>query len=190
MVELAGLMDNMLWFWPKMLWSTWTTGVKRAIQDRLWAGRGRYTSHFLLRALSLKMMSQTTLSKFDLRLGILLPRKFFIYVVMVISLPRWNFVFSYFRSTFGPVEDVRIPSQQKRMFGFVTFFSADTVKMILAKGNPHFVCGARVLVKPYREKSKLIDRYISFQFFHKKHWQVSWVLIIWQDCFFFFSTFA
>ncbi|GKV38683.1 hypothetical protein SLEP1_g46570 [Rubroshorea leprosula] len=66
-------------------------------------------------------------------------------------------VSNYF-SSFGPVEDVRIPCQQKRMFGFVTFVSADTVKMILAKGNPHFVCGARVLVKPYREKSKLVDR--------------------------------
>ncbi|KAL5737482.1 hypothetical protein ACOSP7_030243 [Xanthoceras sorbifolium] len=66
-------------------------------------------------------------------------------------------VSNYF-STYGPVEDVRIPCQQKRMFGFVTFASADTVKMILAKGNPHFVCGARVLVKPYREKSKLVDR--------------------------------
>ncbi|XP_040986599.1 zinc finger CCCH domain-containing protein 18-like isoform X7 [Juglans microcarpa x Juglans regia] len=66
-------------------------------------------------------------------------------------------VSTYF-STFGPVEDVRIPCQQKRMFGFVTFISADTVKIILAKGNPHFVCGARVLVKPYREKSKLNDR--------------------------------
>ncbi|XP_062169150.1 zinc finger CCCH domain-containing protein 18-like isoform X2 [Alnus glutinosa] len=66
-------------------------------------------------------------------------------------------VSNYF-NTFGPVEDVRIPCQQKRMFGFVTFVSADTVKMILAKGNPHFVCGARVLVKPYREKSKLNDR--------------------------------
>ncbi|XP_012070977.1 zinc finger CCCH domain-containing protein 18 isoform X2 [Jatropha curcas] len=66
-------------------------------------------------------------------------------------------VSNYF-NTFGPVEDVRIPCQQKRMFGFVTFESADTVKMILAKGNPHFVCGARVLVKPYREKSKLVDR--------------------------------
>ncbi|KAF5479033.1 hypothetical protein F2P56_005541 [Juglans regia] len=65
-------------------------------------------------------------------------------------------VSTYF-STFGPVEDVRIPCQQKRMFGFVTFISADTVKIILAKGNPHFVCGARVLVKPYREKSKLND---------------------------------
>ncbi|XP_021815759.1 zinc finger CCCH domain-containing protein 18-like isoform X1 [Prunus avium] len=66
-------------------------------------------------------------------------------------------VSNYF-STFGPVEDVRIPCQQKRMFGFVTFVHADTVKMILAKGNPHYVCGSRVLVKPYREKSKLVDR--------------------------------
>lgn len=66
-------------------------------------------------------------------------------------------VSNYF-SNYGQVEDVRIPCQQKRMFGFVTFVSADTVKMILAKGNPHYVCGARVLVKPYREKSKLIDR--------------------------------
>ncbi|PON94102.1 Splicing factor-like protein [Trema orientale] len=69
-------------------------------------------------------------------------------------------VSNYF-NTFGPVEDVRIPCQQRRMFGFVTFASADTVKMILAKGNPHFVCGARVLVKPYREKSKLVDRKYS-----------------------------
>ncbi|KAK2648295.1 hypothetical protein Ddye_015784 [Dipteronia dyeriana] len=66
-------------------------------------------------------------------------------------------VSNYF-SKFGPVQDVRIPCQQKRMFGFVTFVFTETVKQILAKGNPHFVCGARVLVKPYREKSKLIDR--------------------------------
>ncbi|KAA8523577.1 hypothetical protein F0562_010000 [Nyssa sinensis] len=66
-------------------------------------------------------------------------------------------VSNYF-NTFGLVQEVRIPCQQKRMFGFVTFVSADTVKMILSKGNPHYVCGARVLVKPYREKSKLIDR--------------------------------
>ncbi|KAL3503589.1 hypothetical protein ACH5RR_038038 [Cinchona calisaya] len=66
-------------------------------------------------------------------------------------------VCNYF-STFGKVQDVRIPCQQKRMFGFVTFGSADTVKMILSKGNPHYVCGARVLVKPYREKSKLVER--------------------------------
>ncbi|KAI5674720.1 hypothetical protein M9H77_15084 [Catharanthus roseus] len=66
-------------------------------------------------------------------------------------------VCNYF-STFGSVQDVRIPCQQKRMFGFVTFGSADTVKIILSKGNPHYVCGARVLVKPYREKSKLVER--------------------------------
>ncbi|KAJ6710709.1 TRANSCRIPTION FACTOR C3H FAMILY-RELATED [Salix koriyanagi] len=66
-------------------------------------------------------------------------------------------VSNYF-SKFGPVQDVRIPCQQKRMFGFVTFVFAETVKQILAKGNPHHVCGARVLVKPYREKSRLINR--------------------------------
>lgn len=54
--------------------------------------------------------------------------------------------------------DVRIPYQQKRMFGFVTFTYPDTVKVDLAKGNPHYVCGVRVLVKPYREKGKLGDR--------------------------------
>ncbi|XP_062107213.1 zinc finger CCCH domain-containing protein 18 [Humulus lupulus] len=59
---------------------------------------------------------------------------------------------------YGPVQDVRIPCQQKRMFGFVTFVYQETVKEILGKGNPHFVCGARVLVKPYREKSRLVDR--------------------------------
>ncbi|KAG9159838.1 hypothetical protein Leryth_007842 [Lithospermum erythrorhizon] len=66
-------------------------------------------------------------------------------------------VSNYF-STFGPVQDVRIPCQQKRMFGFVTFVSSDTVKNILEKGNPHYVCGARVLVKPYREKCRLFER--------------------------------
>ena len=62
---------------------------------------------------------------------------------------------------FGPVQDVRIPYQQKRMFGFVTFVYAETVKVILSKGNPHFVCDARVLVKPYKEKGKVPDRFRS-----------------------------
>ena len=62
-------------------------------------------------------------------------------------------------STFGPVQDVRIPYQQKRMFGFVTFVYPETVKSILAKGNPHFVCDSRVLVKPYKEKGKVPDKY-------------------------------
>ncbi|XP_074571791.1 zinc finger CCCH domain-containing protein 53-like isoform X2 [Curcuma longa] len=63
-------------------------------------------------------------------------------------------VSNYF-SIYGPVQDVRIPYQQKRMFGFVTFLYAETVKLILAKGNPHFVCDSRVLVKPYKEKGKV-----------------------------------
>ncbi|KAL8159441.1 hypothetical protein V2J09_000978 [Rumex salicifolius] len=66
-------------------------------------------------------------------------------------------VSSYF-SIYGPVQDVRIPYQQKRMFGFVTFLYPETVKIILAKGNPHFVCDSRVLVKPYKEKGKLLDK--------------------------------
>ncbi|KAG6724693.1 hypothetical protein I3842_03G269500 [Carya illinoinensis] len=66
-------------------------------------------------------------------------------------------VSNYFNK-FGLVQDVRIPCQQKRMFGFVSFVYPETVKQILAKGNPHFVCGARVLVKPYREKSRLLER--------------------------------
>ncbi|KAL6976633.1 hypothetical protein U1Q18_025420 [Sarracenia purpurea var. burkii] len=66
-------------------------------------------------------------------------------------------VSNYF-SKFGPVQDVRIPYQQKRMFGFVTFVYPETVKIILAKGNPHFVCDSRVLVKPYKEKGKIPDK--------------------------------
>lgn len=65
---------------------------------------------------------------------------------------------SHYFNKFGPVQDVRIPCQQKRMYGFVTFIFPETVRQILAKGNPHYVCGARVLVKPYREKSRLVDR--------------------------------
>ncbi|KAK4488601.1 hypothetical protein RD792_004367, partial [Penstemon davidsonii] len=72
-------------------------------------------------------------------------------------------VSNYF-SIFGPVQDVRIPYQQKRMFGFVTFDYPETVKLILAKGNPHFVCDARVLVKPYKEKGKIPEK-------HRRHQQ-------------------
>ncbi|KQK21862.1 zinc finger CCCH domain-containing protein 22 [Brachypodium distachyon] len=67
-------------------------------------------------------------------------------------------VSGYFRM-YGPVHDVRIPYQQKRMFGFVTFVLPETVRLILAKGNPHFICDARVLVKPYKEKGKVPDKY-------------------------------
>ncbi|XP_074584503.1 zinc finger CCCH domain-containing protein 53-like isoform X2 [Curcuma longa] len=67
-------------------------------------------------------------------------------------------VSNYF-SIYGPVQDVRIPFQQKRMFGFVTFVYPETVKLILAKGNPHFVCDSRVLVKPYKEKGKIPEKF-------------------------------
>ncbi|XP_038973980.1 zinc finger CCCH domain-containing protein 18-like isoform X2 [Phoenix dactylifera] len=66
-------------------------------------------------------------------------------------------VANYFR-IYGPVHDVRIPSQEKRMFGFVSFHYAQTVNDILMKRNPHFICNSRVLVKPYKEKSRIIDR--------------------------------
>ncbi|CAL9116920.1 zinc finger CCCH domain-containing protein 18-like [Musa acuminata AAA Group] len=69
-------------------------------------------------------------------------------------------VSSYFKQ-FGQVRDVRIPCQDKRMFGFVSFVHPETVNVILMKRNPHYICGARVLVKPYREKSKVIDRMYS-----------------------------
>ncbi|KAJ6424772.1 hypothetical protein OIU84_025527 [Salix udensis] len=65
-------------------------------------------------------------------------------------------VSNYF-SSFGPVQDVRIPYQHKRMFGFVTFVYPETVKEILAKGNPHYICESRVLVKPYKEKGKVAN---------------------------------
>ncbi|KAF2302529.1 hypothetical protein GH714_037409 [Hevea brasiliensis] len=48
----------------------------------------------------------------------------------------------------------------ERMFGFVTFVYPQTVKIILAKGNPHFVCDARVLVKPYKEKGKVPEKHV------------------------------
>jgi hypothetical protein len=32
------------------------------------------------------------------------------------------------------------------------------VDTVLMRRNPHFICGSRVLVKPYREKSKCIQR--------------------------------
>lgn len=75
--------------------------------------------------------------------------------------------FYLFYSNFGAVEDVRIPCNNKRMFGFVTFRDWNTVQMILSKGNPHYICGARILVKPYKEKSKLNDRYHYYVLFLK-----------------------
>lgn len=75
--------------------------------------------------------------------------------------PNFISIFKYFMlllRQYGPVRDVRIPSQEKRMFGFVSFVYPETVNIILMMRNPHYICGARVLVKPYREKSRIIDR--------------------------------
>ncbi|KAM0950398.1 putative RNA recognition motif domain, nucleotide-binding alpha-beta plait domain superfamily [Dioscorea sansibarensis] len=66
-------------------------------------------------------------------------------------------VMNYFNE-FGPVRDVRIPRQEKRMFGFVSFLYPETVKLVLDKGPPHFIWRSRVLAKPYKEKPKLSDR--------------------------------
>ncbi|KAL5209873.1 hypothetical protein ABZP36_005496 [Zizania latifolia] len=66
-------------------------------------------------------------------------------------------VANYF-GQYGSVRDVRIPCQERRMFGFVSFHSSETVTTVLTRRNPHFICGSRVLAKPYKEKSKCIDR--------------------------------
>ncbi|KAG6474071.1 zinc finger CCCH domain-containing protein 54-like [Zingiber officinale] len=67
-------------------------------------------------------------------------------------------VSDYFKQ-YGQVHDVRIPCQEKRMFGFVSFVHPETVNIVLMKRNPHYICGARVLVKPYKEKTKTtLDR--------------------------------
>ncbi|RDX75614.1 Zinc finger CCCH domain-containing protein 18, partial [Mucuna pruriens] len=83
-------------------------------------------------------------------------------------------VSNYF-GTYGNVEDVRIPSQERRMFGFVTFDDSETVKMILDKGNPHYVCESRVLVKPYKEKPKLMARKQSDRIEHPVHYSPHYV---------------
>lgn len=70
--------------------------------------------------------------------------------------PHFMPIFSFFRQ-YGPVSDVRIPCQDKRMFGFVSFDHPETVKLILSKRNPHYISGARVLVKQYKEKSRIIN---------------------------------
>ncbi|KAL0300432.1 UNVERIFIED_CONTAM: Zinc finger CCCH domain-containing protein 18 [Sesamum calycinum] len=61
-------------------------------------------------------------------------------------------------SNYGPVREVRIPSQEKRMYGFVTFVYPETAALVLTKTNPHFIAGAQVLVKPYRHKPLVIER--------------------------------
>ncbi|CAL1409656.1 unnamed protein product [Linum trigynum] len=100
----------------------------------------------------------TDFSPLGLSGGILNPSARQIYLTFPAdSTFREEDVSNYF-SIYGPVQDVRIPYQQKRMFGFVTFLYPETVKLILAKGNPHFVCDSRVLVKPYKEKGKIPEK--------------------------------
>ncbi|AQL10378.1 Zinc finger CCCH domain-containing protein 54 [Zea mays] len=67
-------------------------------------------------------------------------------------------VANYF-GLYGSVRDVRIPWQEKRMFGFVSFHNPETVNTILTMRIPHFIGESRVLVKRYIEKSKCIERY-------------------------------
>ncbi|KAM7274177.1 hypothetical protein ACFE04_028841 [Oxalis oulophora] len=66
--------------------------------------------------------------------------------------------FSVISSRYGPVQDVRIPYQQQRMFGFVTFVYSESAKFILSIRNPHYICSSRVLVKAYKDKGKLSDK--------------------------------
>uniref|UniRef100_A0A0E0R3L2 RRM domain-containing protein n=1 Tax=Oryza rufipogon TaxID=4529 RepID=A0A0E0R3L2_ORYRU len=71
-------------------------------------------------------------------------------------------VCNYF-SMYGMVQDVRIPYQEKRMFGFVTFAYQKTVKLILAKGNPHYICDARQSDSPsYMNHNRLLYSRVSF----------------------------
>ncbi|XP_047336115.1 zinc finger CCCH domain-containing protein 18-like [Impatiens glandulifera] len=67
-------------------------------------------------------------------------------------------VYNYFNKI-GDVQDVRLPyNQLKRKYGFVAFVLPDTVTKILSRQNHHFICGARVLVKPYLDKSQLMHK--------------------------------
>ncbi|KAG0496089.1 hypothetical protein HPP92_000780 [Vanilla planifolia] len=105
-----------------------------------------------------RFMGRSRLERYDLS-GMVNPGSRQIYLTFPAdSTFREEDVSNYF-NIYGPVQDVRIPYQQKRMFGFVTFVYPETVKLILAKGNPHFVCDARVLVKPYKEKGKIPEKY-------------------------------
>ncbi|PIN17533.1 hypothetical protein CDL12_09811 [Handroanthus impetiginosus] len=64
---------------------------------------------------------------------------------------------------FGPVQEVRIPIQEKRMFGFVTFVYPETAALVLTKTNPHYICGSQVLAKPYRQRPMLVDRKTDYK---------------------------
>ncbi|KAJ1291625.1 hypothetical protein BS78_02G329600 [Paspalum vaginatum] len=61
---------------------------------------------------------------------------------------------SYF-SKYGTVSEVRLPSKQRRMFGFVRFLDPGTARRIISERGPHFICGNEIRVKPYKERDEL-----------------------------------
>ncbi|KAI3465529.1 hypothetical protein Pfo_022192 [Paulownia fortunei] len=65
-------------------------------------------------------------------------------------------VYNYFNNNFGPVKRVVIPIRERRVFGFVIFYNAESVKLVLEIGI-HFICGHEVLAKPYKKKPTHID---------------------------------
>ncbi|CAL5084989.1 unnamed protein product [Urochloa decumbens] len=61
---------------------------------------------------------------------------------------------NYF-SQYGTVNDVRIPPQGRRTYGFVSFQDPGTARQILSERVPHFICGDQVRVIEYKHKHEL-----------------------------------
>ncbi|PVH65116.1 hypothetical protein PAHAL_2G427500 [Panicum hallii] len=78
--------------------------------------------------------------------------------IYVVFIPESKFteedVLNYF-SKYGTVNNVRIPHQGRRMYGFVSFQDPGTAERILSERTPHFICGDQVRVKAYKEKREL-----------------------------------
>ncbi|KAK4764217.1 hypothetical protein SAY87_013655 [Trapa incisa] len=64
---------------------------------------------------------------------------------------------SEYFSCYGPVQDVRVPNQQKPMYGFVTFVYPDTVKLILSKGPKYINNTHEVLKRRLQEQAELLQ---------------------------------